>query len=171
MDYYSSIAPGYDALYGEEQDEKLREFLAKTPLSDKALDNGMILDVGCGTARSKQFFPHMSWRGIEPAQGLIDHAPQDAKPLITTGGGESLPYPNDSFDIVLSLTALQNFDDPNAGLQEMNRVVKPDGIIVLSFLKKSEKKTVLARMVDENLHVMSAWESAKDMMFICARKN
>lgn len=171
MDYYSSIAPGYDALYGEEQDEKLREFLAKTSLSDKVLDNGFMLDVGCGTARSKQFFPHMSWQGIEPAQGLIDNADPGAKAHITRGGGESLPFPDGMFDIVLSLTALQNFDNPDAGLREMNRVTKPNGVILLSFLKKSAKRSMLEQLVRTRLHVMAAWEHTKDMMFVCARKN
>ncbi|HIH24253.1 TPA: methyltransferase domain-containing protein [Candidatus Woesearchaeota archaeon] len=167
MDYYSTIAPGYDALYGEEQDEKLREFLIRISPPHK----GTLLDVGCGTGRSKRFFPGMAWQGIEPAQGLIEHASLDATEHITLGCGESLPYPDDSFDIVLSLTALQNFDDPDAGLQEMNRVTKPDGVILLSFLKKSEKKSMLEQIVRTKLHVLAAWENAKDMMFVCARKN
>jgi ubiquinone/menaquinone biosynthesis C-methylase UbiE len=165
-DYYSSIAPSYDELYGAEQEEKLQEFLKRASLPSR----GKMLDVGCGTGKSIASFPGWDWHGIEPAQGLIDHADIDTKPKIILGKGESLPFPDAHFDMVLSLTALQNYDDPEQGLLEMRRVLNHDGKILLSFLKKSEKKELLDQIIRKQLHILDAWESAKDMMYVCVKE-
>jgi ubiquinone/menaquinone biosynthesis C-methylase UbiE len=163
-EYYSSIAPGYDALYGAEQDEKLREFLRRAHIPTK----GRILDIGCGTARSAQSFPHLDWHGVEPAQGLVDRAPQSARPYIILARGEALPFNDNEFDVVLSLTALQNYDDAEQGIREMGRVVKSDGILLVSFLKRSAKAMALDAALRKHLRILDSWESAKDMMYICA---
>ena len=44
------------------------------------------------------------WHGIEPSAGLIAHAPAAARARITQGLAEKLPWPDASFDVILSLT-------------------------------------------------------------------
>lgn len=160
-EYYSGIAPGYDALYGAEQDAKLLEFLGHVEPS------GILLDVGCGTGRSAALLPAVRWYGVEPAAGLISHAPAELRPRIKQGVGEALPFPEASFDAVLSLTALQNYDDPAAGLAEMLRVCVPGGLLLVSFLKASPKAALLDALVRRILPVAESWEQAKDMMYVC----
>jgi ubiquinone/menaquinone biosynthesis C-methylase UbiE len=43
----------------------------------------------------------------------------------------SLPFPDHSFDVVISANSFHYFDDPLESLQEMQRVLKPDGRLVL----------------------------------------
>ncbi|WP_347278162.1 class I SAM-dependent methyltransferase [Leptolyngbya sp. FACHB-541] len=43
----------------------------------------------------------------------------------------SLPFPDRSFDVVISANSFHFFDDPLASLREMQRVLKPDGGLVL----------------------------------------
>ncbi len=47
---------------------------------------------------------------------------------------ETLPYPDGSFDLVLSVTALEFTHDPAKALSEMFRVVAPGGRLVLAVL-------------------------------------
>lgn len=68
---------------------------------------------------------------------------------------ESLPFPNDSFDVVVCRLGAMFFPDPLAGLREMLRVTKPGGRLVFAVWHKSELNPysylvtqVLSRYVD-----------------------
>jgi ubiquinone/menaquinone biosynthesis C-methylase UbiE len=166
-DYYSSIASGYDELHGKEQDEKLQEFLEKANLKPGIT----VLDVGCGTGRSIRFFAEQHWHGIEPSEGLMQHADPQAKARITKAQGENIPYPDASFDVILSLTALQNYDDAAKGLEEIKRVAKPGAVLLISFLKKSPKREMLDQLLRSRLRITESWEQEKDMMYVCTNHN
>lgn len=45
---------------------------------------------------------------------------------------ESLPWPNASFDAILSFETIEHMENPYFFIREMRRVLKPDGILVLS---------------------------------------
>ena len=50
--------------------------------------------------------------------------------------GESLPYQNQTFDLVTVGFGLRNFTDKEKGLKEMRRVLKPNGVLlILEFSK------------------------------------
>ena len=50
--------------------------------------------------------------------------------------GESLPYQNQTFDLVTVGFGLRNFTDKERGLKEMKRVLKPNGVLlILEFSK------------------------------------
>jgi ubiquinone/menaquinone biosynthesis C-methylase UbiE len=51
---------------------------------------------------------------------------------LVLGEAESLPFRDHTFDNVLSVGALNYFSDPRRSLREMARVVKPEGLIVVS---------------------------------------
>ena len=51
---------------------------------------------------------------------------------------DSLPFPNESFDVVVSRLGVMLFPDPLAGLREMLRVAKPGGRLGLAVWAKSE---------------------------------
>jgi len=48
------------------------------------------------------------------------------------GTAESLPFEDQTFDKVLSVSCLEHFADPERGIAEMARVLKPGGRIALS---------------------------------------
>jgi len=51
---------------------------------------------------------------------------------LVLGEAERLPFCDDTFDNVLSFGAFNYFNDPLGSLREMARVVKPEGLIVVS---------------------------------------
>jgi ubiquinone/menaquinone biosynthesis C-methylase UbiE len=51
---------------------------------------------------------------------------------LSLGEAENLPFRDQSFDNVLSVGAFNYFNDPLNSLREMARVVKPDGLVVVS---------------------------------------
>ncbi len=56
----------------------------------------------------------------------------DRRLRLFLGEAESLPFADGTFDNVLSVGALNYFNDPLESLREMARVVKPGGLIVVS---------------------------------------
>jgi ubiquinone/menaquinone biosynthesis C-methylase UbiE len=90
-----------------------------------------VLDIGCGTgilARAAVDRVGSSGRvaGIDPNDGMLTVA-RRLGPEVTwrTGVAEHLPYPDASFDRVVSQFALMFFVDPPAALAEMARVLAP----------------------------------------------
>ncbi|MCF7798301.1 methyltransferase domain-containing protein [Candidatus Woesearchaeota archaeon] len=159
MMYYDDIAEGYDELHKEEQ-------LAKLALV-KDLDiigpDDKLLDVGCGTGFSLDYFDVQKATGVDPAQKLIAQYTGNQKILL--GSAEALPFDDHSFDVVISITAIQNFDNVRKGLAEMLRVGKER--FVLTALKASPKIEQIEKVIDEifaNFNIESI-EQDKDIIF------
>ena len=55
----------------------------------------------------------------------------DPRIVLSRGVAEDLPYPDSSFDLVVSTTSFDHWKDQEAGLAECARVLTPTG---LSFL-------------------------------------
>ncbi len=60
------------------------------------------------------------------------------------GFAENLPYPNGTFDMVLSRFAIHHFEDPHAPIAEMVRVCRPDGRVVVIDLVSPEDEALAA---------------------------
>lgn len=131
MKYYDKIAKGYNELYEEEQLEKLKEVR-------KYIKPGTLLDVGSGTGISTKFFEDIcDCTALEPSEEMLKHYKGKGKRVI--GKAEKLPFPDKSFDNVICVTALHHCNISKA-IKEMLRVVKSDGIVIVTLLKKSGKR-------------------------------
>jgi ubiquinone/menaquinone biosynthesis C-methylase UbiE len=168
--YYDSIAKGYNELYAEEQLEKL-EFIGKElknniELKDFVKKNDSLLDVGCGTGISTAFFNCKNKTGIDPSKKILNiaknHYPTiDFKEL----SAEKISFKNNSFDIVVSLTAIQNFSEVKKGLSEIKRVGKKR--FILTFLKKSPKSQSIDSLIREMFSVKKFLVQEKDNIYFC----
>src|SRR3989338_8427302 len=160
MPYYDAISKGYDELHGEEQLNKLSIIKNNIELGKGA----KILDVGCGTGISSGFDCFVA--GIDPSIGLLRQNKNNKKIL---GIAESLPFKANSFDYVISVTAIHNFKNIKKALEEIKRVGKKD--FVFSVLMKSGKFDYIKKMIEENFKIGKAVEEEKDMIFFCRAKS
>jgi SAM-dependent methyltransferase len=66
---------------------------------------------------------------VERAQKNAERATRDAQSLPTfiVGDAASLPFPDGSFDVVVSTMSMHHWTEPVAGLNEIARVLRPDG--------------------------------------------
>lgn len=169
-EYYDGIAKGYDELHGEEQLKKLeligREINTDTALKDFIKPSYMLLDVGCGTGISTGFFKAKEKFGIDPSTQLINIARNNYPYCeFSIGKAEKLPYNDRQFDVVISLTAIQNFDDIDKGLNEIKRVGKDH--FILTFLKKSPNHELIIDSIEKVFNVIKKVEEDKDMICFC----
>lgn len=82
-----------------------------------------ILDVGCGVGFVSSLYPSFDIIGIDISDGMLSNNPHKW----VKGSAESIPFPDNSFDFVVCRSLLHHLDDPNIGLKEMYRVLKPGG--------------------------------------------
>lgn len=161
MTYYDEIADGYDELYKEEQ---LRKFAVLQSDNDLFTDVETMLDVGCGTGFSLDYFGVKESVGIDSSEKLV--AQYTGNQTIMVGFAEDLPFEDGSFDLVISVTAIQNFTNIKKGLQEIRRVGKKK--FGLSFLKKSAKADYIEELIDDIFSEFQILriEEEKDYVFI-----
>jgi len=100
------------------------------------LSGARLLDVAIGDGRNMPLIPRdCQVFGVDISSVLLekcehDYADRDIRLIV--GEAESLPFPDSTFDNVLSLGAINHVNDPGKALREMARVVKPEGLIVVA---------------------------------------
>jgi ubiquinone/menaquinone biosynthesis C-methylase UbiE len=158
MRYYAQIAQGYEELHRDEQLGKLRLVMQRMPYqkADK------VLDVGCGTGLSTLLFTCFK-AGVDPTFELLQQAKK--RMPVVQGVAEQLPFQDNSFDIVVCLTALHNFADPQRALLEMKRV--GTGRFAISILKRAKNFDNLMKMVSQTFKVKEMLEDPKDIILFC----
>ena len=110
-------------------------------------DPKYILDVATGTAdvaleMAKKLNPEkiigldISTEMLGIGRKKIEKKELSAIIELVEGDSENLPYPDNSFDAISVAFGVRNFEHLEKGLQEMNRVLKPGGkLVVLEFSK------------------------------------
>jgi ubiquinone/menaquinone biosynthesis C-methylase UbiE len=105
------------------------------------LGAGMIvLDVACGAAHaSEQVAPHVRQVvGVDFTPALLEAGRERlaaagiANVLLQEGDATALPFVDGSFDLVLCRSSLHHMPDPGAAVDEMARVCRPGGRVVVS---------------------------------------
>ena len=158
MNYYDEISKGYEELHKEEQLEKIK--IIKKHLKIKSTDK--LLDVGCGTGLTT-----IPWKcktyGIDPSKKLLERAKNKHKIIYKLASAENIPFKDNFFDIVISITAIQNFNNIEKSLKEIKRVGK--NTFVLSFLKKSPKKNKIDKLIKKYFKIREIINEKKDLIY------
>ncbi len=125
--------PSYVWRAGQDRRLKMiREYLNLQGFEN--LEGFKILENGCGVGmyigKLKQFTPLVF--GLEyESDRAVEAGKLNPPSLVVCGAGEHLPYPNDSFDVILSNEVIEHVQDDARCIREMVRVLKPKGRIIL----------------------------------------
>ena len=127
---YAVIAASYDELPIRariEPDARLGEALARAP-------GGRVLDVGCGTglwlARQAARFGDAasSWCGVDPSEAMLARARARLPEAdLRVAPAERLPFDDASFRYAATRFAHHHFDDLDAAIDALHRVLEPGG--------------------------------------------
>ena len=114
------------------------------------IETASVLDVGCGPGQilvmMKQRWPGMQITGLDAGPAMIEKARNDAAAagldityeVLRVGpqGDARLPYGDASFDIVTCNSVIHHLTDPVGALDEIARVAKPDGAVLVRDLQR-----------------------------------
>lgn len=159
----------YNLRYKDEQLSKYKKIFTRLRLST----NSLILDDGCGTGLLMEKLKGYIV-GLDISSKLLKNALNritEDKHIIQ-GDSESLPFRPNIFDVVFSLTVIQNLDDPNRVIVEIKRVSKKSSQIYISILKKALEKKDFFRLLKKNgfkdINILDE-ESLKDWIALIYR--
>jgi SAM-dependent methyltransferase len=136
--YFGERAVDYDSRYDKRDADgyALRSRLIAT-LRLAGSGPGTVLDAGMGPGRLCAELDARGWtvsgvdaapEMVEVARARLDHG----RERLTAAHIESLPFPDDSFDLVTATGVLEYSDVPRA-LEELARVLKPGGRAIVSY--------------------------------------
>jgi ubiquinone/menaquinone biosynthesis C-methylase UbiE len=97
-----------------------------------------VLDVACGTgvlacATAERVGSGGSVVGLDPNEEMLSVARGKADAIEWRAGrAEAIPFPDESFDAVVSQFGLMFFEGPSSALREMMRVTRPGGRIAVA---------------------------------------
>jgi ubiquinone/menaquinone biosynthesis C-methylase UbiE len=131
---YDEIADQYDKKTWFDQ-----HILGVARLKKKLLSNatGKILEVACGTGQNLPLFaPNSEITGVDLSPNMVELARKNANKYglnasLAVMDAEQLEFEDGSFDTVVSTLSTCTFPNPVAALQEIKRVCRPNGLILL----------------------------------------
>jgi 2-polyprenyl-3-methyl-5-hydroxy-6-metoxy-1,4-benzoquinol methylase len=96
---------------------------------------GRLLDVGTAGGSFLAVAKRAGWEvaGCEPNRWLCDWANQHYGLKVIPGTIFDMQLPDNSFDVVTLWDVLEHTSDPTAVLQECNRVLKPNGLLLVNY--------------------------------------
>jgi ubiquinone/menaquinone biosynthesis C-methylase UbiE len=134
---YSNKAMQYDVLAGHLYRAGVQRLLPRVRVPPMPA----ILDVGSGTGvnlleAARWFAPARLLCGIDLSPGMVEVARAKAAMAgvpaqFIVGDAEKLPYPDKTFDLVICNSVLHWFKDRQGAVNEMYRVLKPGGQVIL----------------------------------------
>ena len=91
-----------------------------------------ILDVGCGTGANLEMLSEFGTaEGVDVSAEALSFCEARGLRNVKQGEAEALPYDAESFDLVTGLDVVEHLDDDLAGLKEMRRVLRHEGLALL----------------------------------------
>ncbi len=156
-DYYAASASAYESMHVQPGDEHFiaLEYVAALLHVVRAKS---VLDVGTGTGRAIRFLrqrcPDLQVEGIEPVGALREQA-QAPRTVVHEGSGEDLPFPDGSFDIVMSFGLLHHVADPVPVVAEMTRVARSG--VLISDANRFGQGSTAAGMLKLAIHRVGLW--------------
>ncbi len=109
----------------------MQEHLKKIPV-------GEMLELGCGTGHWTEFFSQKGYRltAIDESEAMLSIAKKRGieNALFQKADAANLPFPDQSFSVVASVTMLEFVENIDHVFHEIDRILKPGGHLLLGWL-------------------------------------
>jgi ubiquinone/menaquinone biosynthesis C-methylase UbiE len=133
---YDHLAPDYDRRWRHYIDATLRAIVERVRFQGQVQEK--VLDIACGTGELERrllpHWPNLHIVGLDVSQGMLHQAiakDRVRKVAWVQADVTRLPFLDQSFDTALCANSFHYFPSPEQALQEIRRVLRPDGQFVL----------------------------------------
>ncbi len=145
------LARFYSARTGWRSPGEERMRFRKAATLARVAAGSAVLDIGARDGGLRRFLP----QGVR-YQG-IDIAPEFARPdVLIQDVSQGIPFPDGAYDFVFCIEVLEHVPNPFGTLAEINRVLKPGGVLVLSVPNPYHVKEIIwnvLRIPDRQGHI------------------
>ena len=142
-------AVAYTATVTKDYLNKIDEVFVKQAIN-LGIQHGRILDIGCGPGQILLKLAvrkldvqltgiDLSWAMIQEALEKISIASLNSRISLQVSDAKCLPFANKSFDLVVCNSVLHHSSNPIRLLNEISRVMKPTGALLIRDLKRPTK--------------------------------
>jgi ubiquinone/menaquinone biosynthesis C-methylase UbiE len=174
MNLYDATASIYNRRYREIQRRKYEH------IRSIFTGSGYMLDVGCGTGLLLCFLGESLGVlvGVDTSARMLRIASKHLRKRIIRSAliradADSLPFRDNIFANVASVTVLQNLNEPLRTIREIARVMTPGGRIAISCLRKRINITGLRTIISASapsLETTSEWDNDEEDVGVNATK-
>ena len=108
--------------------------------------NSSVLDVGCAKGFMlhdfAQLIPGITVAGIDISAYAIENALPVVKPFLQVGNAKHLPFPDQSFDLVIAINTIHNLppEECQQAVREIQRVTRQHAFITVDAYRTAEEK-------------------------------
>lgn len=116
-------------------------------------DDSAILDIGCGKGFMlhdfKELMPNATIAGIDISDYAISNSMASIKPFLKVASADKLPYPDKSFDLVVSINSIHNLllERLKMSLREIKRVCRGNSYITVDAWRNEIERENLFKWV------------------------
>jgi ubiquinone/menaquinone biosynthesis C-methylase UbiE len=110
-----------------------------------------LLDVGCAKAFMlhdlAELIPGIQLAGIDVSAYAIENAIEDMKPFVRLADARELPFPDKSFDVVISINTIHNLERAELAkaLREIQRVARKGAFVTVdAYRDEAERERMMA---------------------------
>ncbi|MBI1929030.1 class I SAM-dependent methyltransferase [Candidatus Poribacteria bacterium] len=142
MFFYEQFAGEFDRRMNRYDLNKRLRIIFEEMLTDKELTGKSLLDAGCGTGwfSQKAVECDADVTALDVGEHLLEEVrkkyqalgPHYAVPLLVKGDICDMEFADNTFDYVISTEVIEHTPNPRKALQEMHRVLKHNGVLLLT---------------------------------------
>jgi ubiquinone/menaquinone biosynthesis C-methylase UbiE len=122
----------YDEIYRHHEDVwvdqgRSERFLTYFSALAAASSTGKVLEIGCGEGAQLAALSGSAKFGIDLSVDALVRARKRSSAACAVARAEELPFPSESFDLVVAVGVMEHFERPDAASAEIRRVLTPSG--------------------------------------------
>ncbi len=134
----------YHPRFWQETVKRFAEFYGLT-------NESSVLDVGCAKGYMlhdfKELLPGLTVAGVDISNYALEHSLESVRPYLQLGNAKDLPFPDDSFNLVISINTVHNLNLENCrqALKEIQRVSKGPAFVTMDAWRTEEEREQLLK--------------------------